>query len=326
MTENQFQNKEDFYQNNEFSHSQSMIDQSLPDYLFTNERNAEHMLEIENISAQNNTAMIEQIDENELKFTCSTPIKFFPRNDVENVRHLNESTSPKSPQNELNRSDNSSSESEINQVEFTISKRDSIYSPKNNQIKFPNMENYNFSLLEFEENEKKANSSKSSSSSSLKSNLKAPINQMENLLQNLRSNYNYKNNLSDKPSMVIHNQSLRASLEQRTITDIKLNLNNILPANNQNEFSNQELSEKSQITIENQKQAPNSRKNEQLAVLESRIEHEIFRRQHCEKQIQELNQNVLELQQQLAIANGLDKKRELFAHNMDVSIQKVNRR
>jgi hypothetical protein len=296
----------------------------LPDYLFTNERNAEHMLELENISAQNNTAMIEQIDENELKFTCSTPIKFFPRDDVENVCHLNESTSPKSPQNELNRSDNSSSESEINQVEFTISKRDSIYSPKNNQIKFPNMENYNYSLLEFEENEKKANSSKSSSSSSFKSNLKAPINQMENLLQNLRSNYNYKNNLSDKPSTVIHNQSLRASLEQRTITDIKLNLNNILPANNQSEFSNQELNEKSQITIENQQQAPNSRKNEQLAVLESRIEHEIFRRQHCEKQIQELNQNVLELQQQLAIANGLDKKRELFAHNMDVSIQKVN--
>jgi len=146
---------------------------------------------------------------------------------------------------------------------------------------------------------------------------------MENLLQNLRSNYNYKNNLADKPSMLLQNQSIRASIEQRTISDIKLNLNKILPANDQNEYSDQGYIENAQNPNEKQ-QSSFSRKNEQLVVLESRIEHEIFRRQHCEKQIHELNQNVLELQQQLAIANGLDKKRELFAHNMDLSIQKVH--
>jgi hypothetical protein len=322
MTENHFKNNENFLKTSDFNQSQSMIDQCLPDYLFTDEKNAEHMLEMNNTSAQNNTGMIEQIDDNDLKFTCSTPIKFCLD---ENARRLNESSSPKSAgRNDLNRSDNSSSESEINQIEFTIPKRDLSNSTKTSQIKFAThaAENYNFSLLEFEENEKKANSSKSSSHDSCKSNLKTPINQMENLLQNLRSNYNYKNNLADKHSMLLQNQSIRASIEQRTISDIKLNLNKILPANDQNEYSDQGYIENAQNSIEKQ-QSSFSRKNEQLAVLESRIEHEIFRRQHCEKQIHELNQNVLELQQQLAIANGLDKKRELFAHNMDLSIQKV---
>jgi hypothetical protein len=65
------------------------------------------------------------------------------------------------------------------------------------------------------------------------------------------------------------------------------------------------------------------KKNEKLIEIESQLENEIFRRKHCEKQIFELNQSILELQQQLAVANGIEKKHELFAENMDISIQKV---
>ena len=65
------------------------------------------------------------------------------------------------------------------------------------------------------------------------------------------------------------------------------------------------------------------KKNEKLVKIESQLESEIFRRKHCEKQICDLNQSILELQQQLAVANGLEKKHELFAQNMDISIQKV---
>ena len=57
--------------------------------------------------------------------------------------------------------------------------------------------------------------------------------------------------------------------------------------------------------------------------VESRLQNEILRRQHCEKQIFELNQHLLELQEQLAVANGLEAKREKFAQNMETSIKKV---
>jgi chromosome segregation ATPase len=66
-----------------------------------------------------------------------------------------------------------------------------------------------------------------------------------------------------------------------------------------------------------------SRTGDQLMALESRLENETLRRQHCEKQIHELNEHLLELQQQLAIANSLDKKRDMFVQSMDASLQKI---
>ena len=316
MTDLQFNTIENPLRSQELNQSQSMIDQCLPDYLFTDERNAQNILDMENMSAANNTAMIDQID-NDVKFSCSTPIKCY----VEDNEELNETSSPKSNPTDLNRSDNSSSESEFNQNDCEIAKKEMFNSfnnskSKNVSIKLRDEEFYNFSLLEFEENEKKANISKISSPDSFKSSLKAPINQMENLLNNLRNNYNYKNNLSEQSSTQANNQLMRSSMEQRASCEINLNVNKI-KSQNEHEYLENKLNQN------DKQQQSYFRKSDQLIALESRLEHEILRRQHCEKQIQSLNENLLELQQQLAVATGLDKKRESFAQNMDASIQKV---
>ena len=60
-----------------------------------------------------------------------------------------------------------------------------------------------------------------------------------------------------------------------------------------------------------------------VSLMEQRLDSEMLRRQHCERQISELNKSILELQQQLAVANGLEKKRRSFAQSMSVALQKV---
>ena len=56
-----------------------------------------------------------------------------------------------------------------------------------------------------------------------------------------------------------------------------------------------------------------------------RLQNEVIRRQHCEKQIHELNESLLELQQQLAVANDLVNKREAYAQTIDSALQKVTK-
>ena len=300
----------------DFNQSQSIIHAYLPDYLFTDEKNAQnHTLDYDTNLSVDETSSVDLKDlkeqehaENELKFSCSTPIKFYVDDEQDlNSNHeaQSESTSTTATSSPKQKDD---SGNEVNLVEAE--------KPTEKPLK---EEFYNYSLLEFEENEKKANQNNSSkmTDSSFRSSLKAPINQMENLLSNLRSNYNYKNNLADNPGMQVRKGQSSFSTRKPAIE----------PMANKIVSTDQQLiqvhAETHDAVKQKQQQAPYFRKTDQLVALESRLENEIFRRQHCEKQILELNENLLELQQQLAVANGLDKKRELFAQNMDISIQKV---
>lgn len=65
------------------------------------------------------------------------------------------------------------------------------------------------------------------------------------------------------------------------------------------------------------------RQNDHTASFQLKLENEIVRRKHCEKQIYELNQRLLESQQQLAISNELDKKRQLFYKKVESYFRKV---
>ncbi len=67
----------------------------------------------------------------------------------------------------------------------------------------------------------------------------------------------------------------------------------------------------------------NQQHQQPVHLLETRLENETLRRQHCEKQIHELNEHLLEVQQQLTIANCMDKRRDLFVQGMDASLQRV---
>ena len=57
--------------------------------------------------------------------------------------------------------------------------------------------------------------------------------------------------------------------------------------------------------------------------LESRLKHEMLRRAECERQIDELNKSLCEVRQQLSVASDSEKKRQIFARKMDLSLNKV---
>lgn len=162
------------------------------------------------------------------------------------------------------------------------------------------------SLIEFEETEKLvANQSIVSTNSALK----APITQMESMLKNLRSNYNYKESDILNPIRVLEETP---KCVDQSLNNIEALMKDIMPLNAKYQPPEQQKTFNSY-----------TRKNDHISALENRLENEIVRRQHCEKQIHELNEHMLELEQQLAVAEGLDKKRETFAKNMDLSLQKV---
>lgn len=171
---------------------------------------------------------------------------------------------------------------------------------------------------------------------------------MENLLSDLRSNYNQKPTQTDKQTKFnsAEDYLFKPTQSQQIESDLMNNsynfatmANKILPitatcftspANYRKEPI--ETSINPNINNNNISSLVNSnsfnpnyyRKGDQLIALENRLENETLRRQHCEKQIYELNEHLLEVQQQLAIANCLDKKRDVFVQNMDSSLQKVS--
>lgn len=57
--------------------------------------------------------------------------------------------------------------------------------------------------------------------------------------------------------------------------------------------------------------------------LESRLKHEMLRRAECERQVDELNKSLCEVRQQLSVAIDSEKKRQIFARKMDLSLNKV---
>ncbi len=157
---------------------------------------------------------------------------------------------------------------------------------------YTNQNQHNTSLIEFEQNEKLADESLDISQSTIYHSYtpSSPIAQMENLLNNLRSNYKpQKSTANTQP----FNQSFDFNDMAAKILPMTSQVftSPARPANQPQDFH---------------------RKGDQLVLLETRLENETLRRQHCEKQIAELNEHLLEVQQQLTVANCLDKRRDLF--------------
>lgn len=232
---------------------------------------------------------------NLMKFTCSTPIKFKPNDDDYNYN------------NEKNSKDETNHNKELIDNQSIIFNHSlEIKKSTSHDYLFekcdPSIHETTFkqeSLIEFEQNEKLAQETINNLSNANTTKTSSPVNQLENLLNNLRTTTNTANLIDD-----VDNKSLNKSPNADALAKVI------------------QLTPSSQITssqIGNQ-----TKKSDQLIALEKRLEHEIFRRQHCEKQIHELNENLLELQQELAVAKGLDRKKEIFIQNMEVSIQKVN--
>ncbi|XP_070537800.1 calponin homology domain-containing protein DDB_G0272472-like isoform X2 [Ptychodera flava] len=58
-------------------------------------------------------------------------------------------------------------------------------------------------------------------------------------------------------------------------------------------------------------------------LMKDRLEREMYRRKHCEKQIQQLQNKMLELQQQLAVAVSTDRKKDVMIEQLDKTLAKV---
>ena len=184
------------------------------------------------------------------------------------------------------------------------------------------------SLIEFEQYEKMVEQrseppphdsilDSSRTSTAYQSLFNAPINQMENLLANLRSNYNGHQPLNPKAD----EQAIKAINDSFSFKSM---VHKILPMSGQMFAGEPHAAPKKEAGFHQYNENSGYfRKGDQLAALENRLENETLRRQHCEKQIYELNEHLLELQQQLAVANCIDKKRDLFVQNMDVTLHKV---
>ena len=252
---------------------------------------------------------------NPLKFTCSTPIKFSLNEQLTNQQQQQQQQQQDQHQQNLKQQHEMDKKAEffkmnenhsiiINQsaTEETPQKNrcatDYLFEKCNGMKLDETSDELNHfldstfkqnSLMEFEQNEKLAQANASSVYAAA-----SPVVQLESLLSNLRS----KDEIKEKTvkSGAISPTSIAAAA---TVAANPLSTAN----NNQ----------------------PNGyfRKNDHLIALENRLENEIFRRQHCEKQIHELNENLLELQQQLAVAQGLDRKKQTIIQNMEISVQKV---
>ncbi|CAK8698269.1 unnamed protein product [Clavelina lepadiformis] len=58
-------------------------------------------------------------------------------------------------------------------------------------------------------------------------------------------------------------------------------------------------------------------------ILRDTLEKETYRRKHCEKQIQKLQKKILDIQQELAVANSTDRKKDLMIEQLDKTLAKV---
>jgi hypothetical protein len=279
----------------------------------------------------NNNNNIEENSKIDDKFSCSTPIKFL----------LEES-------NSYNYHDENDQLNNIKMSEnFKFGVKLADHAKQSN------------SLAEFEENERRVQSLTSDNkdqasdcydeeieklaynSTSYLSMLDEPINQMQELLFNLRSNYNYQNSndfygckenalhatnkieFEKEPISNIKKIGENFGINTQTDSQTLLFLKHQRKQAKQLETEKQELKSPKNLISMTPLTLDYARKNDGLIALENRLENERLRRLHCEKQIFELNEHLLELQEQLAIAYALDKKRELFAQNMDTSLHKV---
>lgn len=129
-------------------------------------------------------------------------------------------------------------------------------------------------------------------------NYKTPINDVDNLIRNLRSNFKLNNN--DSLYNEMHNFDTSSHNNDMTSINNKLN------------------------TIVDDLKLINHNNDAGCSNLNEKLEKEILKRQHCEKQIQELNKQKLYLEEQLAVVSALDHKKELFIHKLDKNLSKVS--
>ena len=221
-----------------------------------------------------------------IKFTCSTPIKMVQ----DNESNISGDENDHLDKSNLEEFSNLNKPSNLNKNEFI-----DINAMFKKESKHDN--SVNSSLIEFEQNEILAELTLSNSYYECPK-LKEPLKQMEHLIMSLRSNYELEK-LSTSPK---NNENLRE-------LDLRSMANRILP-----------LCGKQLFNVDKETIFESDRFND----IEDRLENEKIRREHCEKEIRELNQKNLELQQKLAVSYEIEKKNAIFIQNADSNLQKVN--
>ena len=138
---------------------------------------------------------------------------------------------------------------------------------------------------------------------------KSPINQLNALLKNIRANnseledYNENNNYEDDSLILPKYQ-------------------NDLSISNSNNKLNSIMSDATP-KLQNNKCSKANLINTNNSDLKSVLEKEVLKRQHCEKQIEELNKKLLQLDEQLTVVTALDRKKETFINKLDKNLTKV---
>jgi hypothetical protein len=173
---------------------------------------------------------------------------------------------------------------------------------------------YNQSLFEFEEIEKNANQEENDSmshSNNEKNILNEPIEEMEELIRKIDE--------ANQFNVIALKSSADPSAQIKLIESENMFYDNLLKSNDDEKLNGHEAEEKfmSHSFLA---------KNEHIKTLQNCLEQEICKRQQCEKQLKDLYQTLVDLQQKLAIANGLDRKRQMFGKNVDLALRKVKKK
>jgi len=224
--------------------------------------------------------------DNENHFSCSTPIKF---DDQENVNENRE-------------------EQESGLYEKSLKMMEKL-NASNDEVNV-----YNSSLLEFEEIEKKANcqvkNDSIASSHNGKNVLNEPIDEMQDLIRKIEEANGF--NVLALKSNNDHSAQIKLIESENMFYDNLLNLND-----------EKNIKLKEDGGEENFMSSSFLSQNEHIKTLQNCLEQEICKRQQCEKQLKDMYQTVVDLQQKLALANGLDRKRQMFGKNVDLALRKV---
>lgn len=238
--------------------------------------------------------------ETEHEFSCSTPTNVGSKS----CSHIGDTPSQKQSAHHI-----SSSTSQVNNSLVEFERYEQMATHGHDQ-------SFTDESHQLEQNNESLNMSQSTQYQPM---FQAPIHHMEDLLFNLRSNYNkvpgQQQPIKSEEYLFEAKEPLNSSFNFQNMASKILPMTGPIFA-----ASNTSPATKAPEAATNYSY---SRAGDNLVALESRLENETLRRQHCEKQIHELNEHLLELQQQLAIASSLDKKRDMFVQNMDTSLQKI---
>ena len=164
----------------------------------------------------------------------------------------------------------------------------------------------------FKSNEKIINND-SHSHKQITNTYNSPINQLNLLLKNIKINYN--NNAMDHQLDESENNYDEDSL---VLSKFRTDLSSIM--NNNNNKLNSMIGDTNKYLKSSSNLITNNNGNGDLKGI---IEKEVLKRQHCEKQIEELNKKILQLDEQLTVVTALDHKKENFINKLDKNLNKV---